>query len=535
MARLRLFMLMAAFVASAVHPRAANALPGPPDAHGSRAKHGLHLGWVKALPDLAVTSEDQAVRIPVLVNDERVLRLHARITAVTNGAFGATRIDEGRIVYTPRPDRNGVDRFTYTITDRYGRRSSAMVTVKVRPVNDPPTVTVSADQRSGGAPLDVTFSAAGADVDGDALGYSWDFGDGGAASGASVTHRYSSAGTFAAKVVASDRVATAEATTTVTVTAVTRPTAYVVQPVAGTGVPGEAGEGGPATQAQLTTPRRVAVTPDGTVYIVDVGRISRVDAAGSLTRVRSFVSADAGPSIAVGPNGSLYYTESDVSGWCSEGGWYSEIRVKELTQGGADPVVARLTAPGGFGDCESATALAVDDQGLFYIGSGSQVVAVAAGGTSAIWEVLFLDVVNSMAAAPGGGVYVGGFSSVAAIDPNGVMTPFAGTGVHGTSGDGGPALQATLGSVGGIAVEEDGTVSLLEFDFYTTLPWIRQVRTDGTIVTIGGGAYGFDGDGRVATSTAFAFFWSGGFAAAPDGSLVLADSGNERVRRLVGQ
>jgi hypothetical protein len=115
------------------------------------------------------------------------------------------------------------------------------------------------------------------------------------------------------------------------------------------------------------------------------------------------------------------------------------------------------------------------------------------------------------------------------------VTPFAGTGVHGTAGDGGPALQATLGAVGGIAVEKDGTVSLLEFDFYTWLPWIRQVRVDGTIVRIGGGSYGFDGDGRVATATAFAFSHSGGLAPAPDGSLVLVDLGNDRVRKLVPQ
>ena len=66
-----------------------------------------------------------------------------------------------------------------------------------------------------------------------------------------------------------------------------RPGAYVVDTAAGTGVPGRGGEGGPATSAS-SDPRQVVVAPDGSFYVAEALRIVRVDAAGTLTRVRTF-------------------------------------------------------------------------------------------------------------------------------------------------------------------------------------------------------------------------------------------------------
>ena len=48
------------------------------------------------------------------------------------------------------------------------------------------------------------FLGTDSDPNNDSLTFSWDFGDGGTASGASPTHTYSIAGTFAAKVTAND-------------------------------------------------------------------------------------------------------------------------------------------------------------------------------------------------------------------------------------------------------------------------------------------------------------------------------------------
>lgn len=76
----------------------------------------------------------------------------------------------------------------------------------------------------------------------------------------------------------------------------------IITLVAGTGDPGDAGDGGPATQAQLVEPRTLAVGPDGSIYIAEpkVHRVRRVDAQGVITTFagtgRAGFTGDGGPA-----------------------------------------------------------------------------------------------------------------------------------------------------------------------------------------------------------------------------------------------
>ncbi|MFG2949496.1 PQQ-dependent sugar dehydrogenase [Streptomyces adustus] len=68
-----------------------------------------------------------------------------------------------------------------------------------------PVAQAAASRTSGQAPMKVAFSSAGSsDQDGDALTYSWDFGDGATANAANPTHKYKKNGTYAATVTAKD-------------------------------------------------------------------------------------------------------------------------------------------------------------------------------------------------------------------------------------------------------------------------------------------------------------------------------------------
>ena len=108
-----------------------------------------------------------------------------------------------------------------TVTDAAGGSDSQAIAITVTdpPGNRAPQVEAAAVPASGRAPLDVLFTAAGTDPDGDALTYAWDFGDGSAAAtGRRARHTYTTNGTFEAKVTVTDRAgATASATVTVVV------------------------------------------------------------------------------------------------------------------------------------------------------------------------------------------------------------------------------------------------------------------------------------------------------------------------------
>ena len=89
--------------------------------------------------DSASTDEDAAVVITVLSNDSDPNGDPLTITAVSDPANGTTVINpDGTITYTPDPDFNGIDSFTYTISDGNGGTATATVMVTVTPVNDAP-------------------------------------------------------------------------------------------------------------------------------------------------------------------------------------------------------------------------------------------------------------------------------------------------------------------------------------------------------------------------------------------------------------
>ncbi|MCC7537181.1 MAG: hypothetical protein IT379_13245 [Deltaproteobacteria bacterium] len=100
-------------------------------------------------------------------------------------------------------------------------------------------------------------------------------------------------------------------------------------------------------------------------------------------------------------------------------------------------------------------------------------------------------------------------------------------GSPGISDDGGPAIGSGLHTLEQIVVAPDGTIYLAESFRHR----VRRVRPDGILETVAGtGVAGFSGDGGPATSAQLSS--PQGLALAPDGTLYVADTDNQRVRRI---
>jgi VCBS repeat-containing protein len=92
--------------------------------------------------DAATTDEDTAVTFDVLANDVDMDGDALIVSSITSMASG-TAIDngDGTVTYSPNPNFNGYDSFTYTANDGQANSNVATVTINVIPVNDPPVAT----------------------------------------------------------------------------------------------------------------------------------------------------------------------------------------------------------------------------------------------------------------------------------------------------------------------------------------------------------------------------------------------------------
>ena len=103
----------------------------------------------------------------------------------------------------------------------------------------------------------------------------------------------------------------------------------------------------------------------------------------------------------------------------------------------------------------------------------------------------------------------------------------AGTGEPGHGRDGGRAVEVQLDFPLGVAVDRSGSVYFSEHYHQR----IRRVDTEGTITTVAGtGERSYGGDGGPAVEARFSF--PSGVAVDPAGNLYIADTGNNRIRRV---
>ena len=94
-------------------------------------------GVLKIKSDNAQVSEDESVKIPVLKNDN-LKDSNPSIEIMTEPELGVVQVLDGKILYTPKPNVSGVDKFDYKV-DTFDGSGTAQVRVNISPVNDAPT------------------------------------------------------------------------------------------------------------------------------------------------------------------------------------------------------------------------------------------------------------------------------------------------------------------------------------------------------------------------------------------------------------
>ena len=268
-----------------------------------------------------------------------------------------------------------------------------------------------------------------------------------------------------------------------------------IETIAGQGIPGFSGDGGPATGALLNSPAFPKYDRAGNLYFADSDnfRIRRIDASGMVTTIagtgiRGALGAD-GPApqaqidyvtdLAVDQAGTVYFTE------------LVQTNFRRVTPSGHIEIYAVCPS------CEQSvtSALATDPTGNVYLSDGRHIFKISTDG-----------VLHNFA----------GFGET--YDPN--------------NGNGGPALNAPPGNFFALATDTAGNVYTEQSSpTVNDGPFvIRRIGTDGIINVVAGAFNGGSGIDGPALQASLATGYGVGLTADADGTVTFAAS--YRIRQL---
>jgi hypothetical protein len=271
--------------------------------------------------------------------------------------------------------------------------------------------------------------------------------------------------------------------------------------LAGTGAFGSAGDGGAASDASFAFPFDVAVAPDGAVYVADTygHRIRRIDRDGTITTVAG----------------------TGMPGSTGTGGPATAARLRF-------PFGVDVAADGTLliADTFNHRVVRVDRTGRLLVVAGTGIAGDGADGASAAETALRVPYTARF--APAGRVVIAdtGNDRIREVGRDGRSTTIAGDGTRGFSGDGGPATEAQLSAPHSVAVDARGRVVVAD----TNNRRLREIRADGTIVTIAGGTGARATDGTAASEASLHF--RSGLVSPRPGVLVLAEAYEQRIVEL---
>jgi streptogramin lyase len=281
----------------------------------------------------------------------------------------------------------------------------------------------------------------------------------------------------------------------------------ILRVIAGTGAKGYLGDGGPATAASFSGIHNLAVLPGGDILVADSfsNALRRIDAK---TGIIQTVAGDG------------------KKGFRGDDGPAAAAQFSTLIQISLDPSGARLY----MADIGNRRVRRLDF-------NGGVISTVAGNGHTGVpdegADALNAPLVDPRAVAPDG---AGGFyvlersgNALRYVNAQGKIKTVVGTGQKGSSGDGGPALAATLNGPKYVTMDHDGSVLIADAENNVVR---RYSPKSGLITRVAGsgksGAAGLGGDPLQCQLRR-----PHGVTVARDGTLFITDSYNDRILKIV--
>ena len=283
--------------------------------------------------------------------------------------------------------------------------------------------------------------------------------------------------------------------------------AGVMKVIGGTGVKGFSGDGGDVRKAQINGVHNIAVTPAGDIFLSDAWNF----------RVRK-INASTGVITTFAGTGK--------KGFSGDGGPADKAEFGIVIQVALDPAAKHLYVAD------------IDNKRIRRIALETGIVETVAGNgkagkpaDGAVAKDAPLSDPRAVVAAADGSFYIleRGGNALRLVDAAGKIKTVAGNGKPGLSGDGGPALDATMNGPKHLCLDRDGSVIIADAENQVVR---RYDPKTGKITRVAGtGKKGTAGLGGDPISCELAR--PHGVTIAPDGTLYITDSYNNRVLRIV--
>ncbi|MGH3759088.1 NHL repeat-containing protein [Actinophytocola sp.] len=287
------------------------------------------------------------------------------------------------------------------------------------------------------------------------------------------------------------------------------------------------GDAGAATPPKPAESRWAGEEP-GTVRVV-AGN-GREPAPPRPEEVAARISPPGPAGMTLGPDGTVYVampTRHQVLAIGEDGAVREFAGTGEAGAGEDGPLAERA-------QLDRPTAVAADTEGYVYVAdTGNDRIVRVDADTGIIETDMTMPAPETLTVAPTGIVYATSANGERIFRLDGKPVPVAGGGDRwAQESDNAPARQASLWEPSAPVVDRSGTLYFVE----RGKPAVRAVRPNGVLVTVAGSSYldveegGFGGDGGPATRAELNT--PRDVAIGPDGSRYVADTYNNRIRRI---